>query len=181
MLAKMSRGPTVLSVWPFLGFQRGNFPSSQGAGEHSHSGPGDSSAAELRVQRRKQNSLPCRPSYRMNEPSETFAGLYQLFLMYFRRCLRPQIEHAGEMKPPPPRPEDAPFGDSTYVKLSSSVCPQPSYGIHSGCREASSRKPGWILCGTLTNFTGERTGKYHKLAWEIGCFFWGHSSQLESS
>lgn len=143
MLAKMSkrtsRAVCLAISWDFRG---ATSPSSQGAGEHSTAGPGDSSAAELRVHSRIPFRV--RPSYRMNEPSETFAGLYQLVPWHVfqkvpeasdRTCRRDETSL-------PPVHEDAPFGDSTYVKLSSSVCPQPSLGSQRMQGGESSRKPG---------------------------------------
>ena len=134
----------------FLGFQRSNIPLISGCWWALHCGLWGQLGGELRAHSR----IPF--CVRMNEPSETFAGLYQLVPWHIfqkvpeasnRACRREETSLS-------PIHEDAPFGDSTYVKLSSSVCPQPSLRSQRMQGGESSHQPGWILCGTLTNFTG---------------------------
>ena len=144
----------MLSIWPFPGISEEQLPPHLRVLVSTTVGPGDSSVAELSVHSRIPFHV--RPFYSMNEPSETFAGLYQLVPWHIfqkvpeasdRTCRRDETSL-------PPIHEDAPFGDRTYVKLSSLVCPQPSLGSRRMQGGESSHQPGWILCGTLTNFTG---------------------------
>ena len=66
----------MLSIWPFPGISEEQLPPHLRVLVSTTVGPGDSSVAELSVHSRIPFHV--RPFYSMNEPSETFAGLYQL-------------------------------------------------------------------------------------------------------
>lgn len=135
---RTSRAVCLAISWDFRG---ATSPSSQVLSEHSTAGPGDSSAANP-----VHSRIPfrVRPSYRMNRPSETFAGLYQLVPWHVfqkvpeasnRTCRRDETSLPQYMKMPLLAPYLCPS--------SAAQCAPALLRITADAgRRGSSRKPG---------------------------------------